>query len=82
MGIFDILTLAIFAGLIVLFLQRSIEPTEHKDHLWQYLIAACGCAVANYAGNKGYPLIAVGLIVANLAFITYVLKPFPKFPLR
>ncbi len=79
MTVFDILTLTIFAGLIVLFLQRSVdtaEPPARGDHLWQYLAAACGCAVANYAGNQGYPLVAAVLIVATLAFIWYVLRPF------
>ena len=82
MTVYDILTLAIFAGLIVLFLQRSVDPEAPEDHLWQYLIAAVGCAVANYAGNEGYPVAAVLLIIGTLAFINYVLKPFPRFPLR
>lgn len=82
MGIFDILTLALFAGLVVLFLQRSVDADAAKDHLWQYLVAACGCALANYVGNQGYPLVAVVLIVATMIFITYVLKPFPNFPFK
>lgn len=77
--IFDLLTVGIFAGLIVLFLQRSVDQPEdvpYSDHLWQYLAAGAGCALANYLGNEGYSLAAVGLIVAILAFIVYVLKPF------
>ena len=80
MGFFDLLTLAIFAGLIVLFLQRSIEPGEHKDHLWQYLVASVGCAVANYLGNNGYTVAAIALIVSTMAFIVYVLKVIPRPP--
>ena len=76
MGVYDFLSLGIFAGLIVLFLQRSIEPGAFKDHLWQYLVAACGCAVFNYLGNNGYTVAAVLMIVATLAFIYYVLHPF------
>lgn len=81
--IFDILTVTIFAGLIVLFLQRSLDKDDdapYSDHLWQYLLAGTGCAVANYAGNEGYPLIAVLLIMATLAFTIYVLKPFQHPP--
>ena len=78
--IFDVLTMMIFAGLIVLFLQRSVGETEYKDALWQYLVAALGCAVANYLGNNGYALLAVLLIVATLAFIFYVLRPFARSP--
>lgn len=77
---FDILTMVIFAGLIVLFLQRSVGETEFRDAMWQYLIAATGCAVANYLGNNGYPMLAVMLIVATLAFIFYVLRPFARSP--
>ncbi|WP_174284544.1 XrtV sorting system accessory protein [Sphingomonas bacterium] len=80
MGVFDLVTLAIFAGLIVLFLQRSIEPGDHRDHLWQYLVASLGCAGANYLGDNDYRLLAVLLIVGTLAFIFYVLKPIPQPP--
>ncbi|WP_375401947.1 XrtV sorting system accessory protein [uncultured Sphingomonas sp.] len=82
MTIYDVLTLAIFAGLIVLFLQRSVDPDAPEDHLWQYLVAAVGCAVANYAGNEGYAVGAVVLIIATLAFINYVLRPFPSITFR
>lgn len=76
--VFDALTMMIFAGLIVLFLQRSTGTTEYKDAIWQYLVAAIGCAVSNYLGNEGYPIPAVVLIVATLAFIFYVLRPFAR----
>lgn len=77
--IFDLLTVGMFAGLIVLFLQRSVDQPEdqpYADHLWQYLVAGAGCATANWLGNEGYTLPAVAVIVAILAFIFYVLKPF------
>lgn len=88
--VFDFLTVGIFAGLVVLFLKRSVgddeagEATqpEPDDHLWQYLAAGGGCAVANYIGNEGYPIPAVVLIAATLMFVAYVLKPFPGFPPR
>lgn len=80
--VYDYLTMAIFAGLIVLFLQRSVGDTPRHDHLWQYLIAAVGCGVANYLGNHGYSALAVVTIVAVLAFIVYVLRPLPNFPNR
>lgn len=89
--VFDFLTVGIFAGLIVLFLKRSVDDDNPladgaeppvDDHLWQYLVAAVGCAVANYVGNEGYPIPAVALIGATLVFIVYVLRPFPGFPPR
>ena len=50
--VYDWVTVAIFAGLVVLFLQRSSAETEPRDSIWQYLAAAIGCAVANYLGNN------------------------------
>ena len=75
--IYDWVSLAIFAGLIVLFLQRSTSEGAEKDaSLLYYLGAGVGCAVANYFGNHGQPIIAVALLVATVAFIIYFLKPF------
>lgn len=79
--IYDWVSLAIFAGLIVLFLQRSTSDHSDKDaSLLYYLGAGVGCAVANYFGNKGQDLIAILLIAATIAFILYFLKPFKLRP--
>jgi hypothetical protein len=72
--IFDWVTVGIFSGLIVLFLQRSTEE-EPRDSMWQYLCAGVGCAVSNYLGNEGQVVFSVLLIGATLAFIWYFLKP-------
>jgi hypothetical protein len=73
--VYDWITLAIFAGLVVLFLQRSSQE-EPTDSLWSYLGAGVGCAVANYFGNEGNHIVAIAIIVATVAFIIIVLKPF------
>ncbi len=80
---YDWLTVMTFAGLIVLFLQRS--QGEPRDHLWQYLVASVGCAVTNYIGNeamKSGEIVmhagAVALFIATLGFIWRVLDPFEK----
>ena len=79
--VYDWATMIVFAGLVVLFLQRS--SGEARDKLWQYLVAAVGCAVTNYIGNEAlkqgntvYHLGAIALGIATLAFIVIVLKPF------
>lgn len=77
--IFDWVTIAIFAGLIVLFLQRSTE-SEPRDSIWQYLGASVGCAVANWLGNNGYQLLAVIAIAATLGYVWYALRPFEGWP--
>jgi hypothetical protein len=75
--IYDWVSLAIFAGLIVLFLQRSTSENADKDvSLLYYLAPGVGCAVGNYFGNHGQQVIAVALLVATVAFIFYFLKPF------
>ena len=74
---YDWVTIAIFAGLIVLFMQRSTSQEEQvHDPLWMYLIAGGGCAVANYLGNEEWHLPAVAMIGLTIAFIIHYLKPF------
>ena len=77
--IYDWLSLAIFAGLIVLFLQRSTSDAADNDvSLLYYLGAGVGCAVANYFGNHGQDVIAILLLLATVGFIAYFLKPFQR----
>ena len=64
--IYDWVSLAIFAGLIVLFLQRSVGERAEKDaSLFYYLGAGAGCAVANYFGNEGQDLVAIVIAGSN-----------------
>jgi hypothetical protein len=81
-SVYDWVTVAIFAGLLVLFLQRSMAPedAQEPDSIITYLIAGVGCAVANYLGNHEMHIAAVLLIVATLAFVVRFLKPFGGWP--
>ena len=75
--VYDWVSLAIFAGLVVLFLQRSTSDSAEKDaSLLYYLAAGAGCAVANYFGNHGQDVIAILVLIATIALILYFLKPF------
>ena len=75
-SVYDWVSLAIFAGLIVLFLQRSTSEHADKDvSLFYYLAAGVGCAMANYFGNRGQDIVANLLLVATVGFIIYFLKP-------
>ena len=81
---YDWITVAIFAWLVVLFLQRSTadEVENGKDRLLFYLAAGCGCAVANYLGNKEEHALAILLLGGTLVFIWHFLKPFRSWPKR
>jgi hypothetical protein len=82
--VFDAISIAIFAGLVVLFLQRTLgeERDFGDDPMWRYLVAAFGCAFANYAGNEISALAGSLAIGITIIFIILVLKPFPNFPRR
>lgn len=75
--IYDWTTMIVFAGLVVLFLQRS--QGEVRDQLWQYMVAALGCAATNYVGNEGYHVVAAAMLVATIMFIFMVLRPLDGF---
>jgi hypothetical protein len=75
-SVYDWVSLAIFAGLIVLFLQRSTSDQSDKDvSLLYYLGAGVGCAAADYLGNHGEDVLAILVLAATVAFIFYYLKP-------
>jgi hypothetical protein len=73
--VYDWVTVAIFAGLVVLLLQRS-SADEPQDKLYHYAPPAIGCAIANYLGNEGFDIAAYALIAAIVGYIVFVLKPF------
>jgi len=75
--VYDWVCLGIFAGLIVLFLERSMKQSPQSgDSLILYLAAGVFCAVANYFGNHGQNAIAIAMILGTVGFIFYFLKPF------
>jgi hypothetical protein len=74
--IYDWITVGIFGGMVVLFLHRSTQEEPPKDTIIQYLPPAVGCAFANYVGNHGQGPLSALIVVAVLAYIALVLKPF------
>ena len=83
--VYDWITVAIFGGLVVLFLHRSVQPGEPQDTILHYLPPSIGCAVANYVGNEGQGLVSFLIVLGVLIYIALVLKPFGltfKFPKR
>jgi hypothetical protein len=49
--VYDWLAIAIFAGLVVIFLQRSVGPRPDNDRMINYLPPAVGCAVGTISGT-------------------------------
>jgi hypothetical protein len=76
--VYDWITVAFFAGLVVLLLQRSVGPEEKQDSMLHYIVPAGGCAVTNYLGNEGYHAFAILVFVGILAYTWYFLKPFAR----
>ena len=74
---YDWITVGIFAGLIVLFLQRSTAEVQ-VDRVIDYLPPAVLCALANYLGNNGYHILAVPMIVTIPIYVWIVLKPLSR----
>ena len=73
-SIFDWITVVTFAGLAVLYLQRS-SADDPQDKVWHYLPPALGCMAVNWIGENVSAIAGVIGLVAVLAYIYYVLKP-------
>ena len=72
--VFDWLAIAVFSGLVVLFLQRSTSD-ELVDTIPHYLPPAIGCALSNWLGNEGHTVPALLVLAASIAYIFLVLRP-------
>jgi hypothetical protein len=78
--LYDLVTTILFAGLAVLYLQRSSSPGPSRDKIVHYGPPAFGCALANWLGNHEQPVFAGLTIVAVVAYSIVVLKPFTQAP--
>jgi hypothetical protein len=78
--IYDLITVALFAGLVILFLQRSTEAESAQDKIIHYLPPAVGCAVANWLGNNHQDAWAIAALIGVVVYSYLVLKPFKKTP--
>ena len=76
--IFDWVTMAVFSGLVVLFLNRSMAPEEKQDNIYHYAPPALGCAIANYLGNHDQRIVAIAIVIAAVGYILFFLHPFGK----
>ena len=77
---YDIVSLIMFAGIAILFLQRSASRERDPIAIWKYGVAAAGCAIGDIAGNAGLPIPAILIFLAALIFSVVILKPFARSP--
>lgn len=75
--IYDWVTIALFAGLIVLFLQRSAAEVQ-TDRMIDYLPPALCCALGNYLGNHEQHVLAIITIAIAPIYTWFVLKPLAR----
>ena len=72
--LYDVISCIVFAGIALLFLQRSAAATKDEIPLWRYAVAALGCATGDVAGNNGYHVLGAVLLVATATFGLLALK--------
>lgn len=73
--VYDAVTIGLFAGLAILFLQRS-AAAEPRDKIYHYVPPAVGCAAGNWLGNQHQDIWAIVVIAASVVYSLFVLKPF------
>ena len=80
-SIYALVTIVLFAGLAVLYLQRSTAE-EPQDHMWQYAPPAIGLMIANQVGKHlpGFEALAWLIMISTVVYVVYVLKPFKQAP--
>jgi len=80
--IYDVLSILLFAGIAILYLQRSAADEPDSIGVWRYAVVALGCAVGNTLGNQGHPFLAGALLIAVVIGSILLLKPFESWSNR
>ncbi len=76
--IYDIVSMVMFAGIAVLYLQRSASEEQDSVAIWKYGVVALGCAGGNMLGNQGHPIVAGAMLIAVVIASILMLKPFER----
>jgi len=76
---YDWLSLAIFVGLSLLFLHRSLDEARQGDHPIKYIPAAFGCIATDFVGNAEQSFLAWLIAAVTVGYIVWVLKPLEFF---
>ncbi len=76
--VFDFISVGLFAGLAILFLQRSAAEEADTIPMWQYGVAAVMCAGGNYLGNHEQPIYGGLILAATTVYSVFILKMFGR----
>ena len=79
-SVYDLVSTILFAGIAILFLQRSASKEPDAVAVWKYGVAGVGCAAGDVLGNNDQAVAAVLVLLATLAFAVIMLKPFSRSP--
>jgi hypothetical protein len=74
--IYDVISIVMFAGLAIIFLQRSASRSPDSIPIWKYGIPAIGCAVGDYLGNHDQMIASIAIFLAVAGFSIMILRPF------
>lgn len=69
--VFDFLTVACFAGLVIIYFQFTKREARSLMHL---MVSGAAFAIANQAGNAGLTSLALILIVAGAGYAALVVQ--------
>jgi hypothetical protein len=74
----DVVSIILFVGIAILYLQRSASNEPDNVAIWKYAAVAVCCAVSNTLGNNGHPIAASVLFAGVVVAFIFVLKPFGR----
>ncbi len=77
---YDWITVAAFAGLVTLFLSRSLDARLEDDRLWSYFVPAAAFGAADWLGNNGKGWAAVAVAFLALGYMLRYLRLPPGPP--
>ncbi len=78
--IYDVTAIGMFAGLAILFLQRSASRIPDPIPMWKYAVPAIGCALADYLGDHDQTPASVAVFLATVLYSVIVLRPLHQHP--
>jgi hypothetical protein len=75
-SIYDWVSMLLFGGIVVLFLQRSMSTSRSSDKIYHYIPPALGCAAGNYLGNNDHRTAGAAVLILVVGYLIFYMKPF------